>query len=86
MATAGVKIMPLGLGMRLLWIFTSTWKWKVSSELFAFPGFISVVVFFFLILKEIILIILDTLVTSLSISFCHCLFDLLPEDAATGLS
>lgn len=47
MATAGVKIMPLGLGMRLLWIFTSTWKWKVSSELFAFPGFISVVVFFF---------------------------------------
>lgn len=84
MATAGVKIMPLGLGMRLLWIFTSTWKWKVSSELFAFPGFISVVSF--LILKEIILIILDALVTSLSISFCHCLFDLLPEDAATGLS
>lgn len=61
---------------------------EVESKLlavgtFAFPGFLYV---FFLILKEIILIILDASVASLSISFCHCIFDLLPEDAVTGSS
>lgn len=42
--------------------------------------------FFILILKENIVNTLDAFVTSLSVSFCHCVFDLQPEDAVRGLS
>lgn len=67
-----VKIMPLGFGTRLLWIFTVVWKWKICSQfaMFAFPDFLCILTtffftLFFLILDEVILNILDTFLTGL---------------------